>query len=208
MIMNNVYNWAALGCILQLPLWVPILRRELMNRMYSPGNYFLARTISGTIFQMAYPTILGLIIFWLLGIHITAANFFLFLLNSWGIVLCGCGLGYMIGSMFDFPQAANMFLSLVLQYTYLVSGGFANPNTMIGFNRILSYGSACRYSNEIFFRIFSDNLNDTTGKTESIADKQGYNIGMWKSFVCLYSIGIIYVILGYLVVLFKNRPTK
>ena len=50
MIMNNIYNWAALGCILQLPLWVPVLRRELMNRMYSPGNYFLARTISGTIF--------------------------------------------------------------------------------------------------------------------------------------------------------------
>ncbi len=50
MLMNNIYNWAALGCILQLPLWVPILKRELMNRMYTPGIYFLTRTLSGTIF--------------------------------------------------------------------------------------------------------------------------------------------------------------
>lgn len=156
MLMNNIYNWAALGCILQLPLWVPVLKRELMNRMYTPGSYFLARTISGTLFQMAYPTILTLIIFWLLGIKVTAAHFFFMLLGAYGIVLCGCGLGYVVGSMFDFPQAANMFLSLCLQYTYLISGGFANTSSMIGFNRVLSYASPCRYVNEIFFRIFAN----------------------------------------------------
>lgn len=159
MLMNNIYNWAAIGCILQLPLWVPVLKRELMNRMYTPGIYFLTRTISGTLFQMAYPTILTLIIFWLLGIKIYAANFFFFLLGAYGIVLCGCGMGYFFGSLFDFPQAANMFLSLALQYTYLISGGFANPDTMIGFNKYLAYASPCRYVNEIFFRVFADSAS-------------------------------------------------
>ena len=178
-----------------------------MNRMYSPGNYFLARTISGALFQMAYPTILGIIIFWLLGIQITAANFFLFLANSWGIVLCGCGLGYLFGSMFDFPQAANMFLSLALQYTYLISGGFSNPNNMIGFNRILSYASPCRYSNEIFFRIMSNSLNEE--KYSSLLLEQfGFTLGLGTCFACLYAIGIIYVTCGYMVVLFKNRQRK
>lgn len=114
MIMNNIYNWAALGCILQLPLWVPVLKRELMNRMYTASIYFLARTISGILFQMAYPAFLSLIIFWCLKIRITPENFFLFLLNSFGTVTAGCCLGYLVGSMFDFPQAANMFLSLAL----------------------------------------------------------------------------------------------
>ena len=52
---------------------------------------------------MAYPTILTLIIFWLLGIQVYAANFFFFLLGAYGIVLCGCGMGYFFGSLFDFP---------------------------------------------------------------------------------------------------------
>ena len=83
---------------------------------------------------MSYPFLLSLIIFWCLGIRITAANFFLFLCNSLGAVCAGCTLGYLVGSMFDFPQAANMFLSLALQYTYLISGGFAKIPAMIRFN--------------------------------------------------------------------------
>jgi len=47
---NNLYFYGATTCIIQMPLWVPILKRELMNRMYTPSAYYLARVTSGIMF--------------------------------------------------------------------------------------------------------------------------------------------------------------
>jgi hypothetical protein len=154
---------------------------------------------------MAYPFLLSLIIFWCWSIRITAANFFLFLANSLGAVCAGCSLGFLMGSMFDFPAAANMFLSLALQYTYLISGGFSNLNGMIGFNKVLSYASACRYCNEIYFRIFCDAIIDDEALKERYYVSIGYTMGLGPSFACLFGISIIYVLCGLIVVRRKNR---
>jgi len=77
------------------------LRRELMNRMYTPTAYYLARVSSGIIFQYIYPVILSTVVFWCYGIHITSLNFFLFMLNALGVVTSGCAIGFLCGVAFD-----------------------------------------------------------------------------------------------------------
>jgi len=63
--------------IIQMPLQVPVFKRELMNKMYSPTIYYFGRVASGMLIQVFYPIILNLILFWGLGISDSAKNFFL-----------------------------------------------------------------------------------------------------------------------------------
>jgi hypothetical protein len=63
--------------IIQMPLQVPVFKREIMNKMYSPTVYFFARVTSGIIIQLFYPIAMSLIVFFGLGISETSENFFL-----------------------------------------------------------------------------------------------------------------------------------
>lgn len=54
--------------VLQIPVQVPVMRRELMSKMYTTGNYYYARYVSNLVIFVAYPTILTIILYWALGI--------------------------------------------------------------------------------------------------------------------------------------------
>ena len=62
--------------IIQMPVQVPVFRRELMNKMYTPTVYYWARIISGVLLQVFYPIILTLVVYWGLGIDNSFWNFF------------------------------------------------------------------------------------------------------------------------------------
>ena len=53
-----------------------------MNHMYTPTAYFFARTLSGILIQICAPIIMSLIIFFGLGIPVTAFTFLNFLTNT------------------------------------------------------------------------------------------------------------------------------
>lgn len=113
-----------------MPIMVPVMKRELMNRMYTPTVYYLSRVVSGTIFQMVYPLIISLITFWCFGFQITASNFFTYLLTAFLCVLSGSSLGYLFGVAFSSYDTAKMIMSFITMYFYLVSGGFANAKNL------------------------------------------------------------------------------
>lgn len=131
-----------------------------MNRMYTPVTYFLARAISGTLFQMAYPIIMSLIVFWCFSIEATFVNLILFILCGLGGVFTGCAFGFLIGATFNLVPAANLFGSLCIQYVFLLAGVFVNSNTMDPFNKFLQYISPSKYGTEIYFRIISSKAPD------------------------------------------------
>ncbi len=47
MLTNNIMMPSVQNVVLQMPVQVPVFKREIMNHMYSPTAYFFARTISG-----------------------------------------------------------------------------------------------------------------------------------------------------------------
>ena len=79
---NNFLFPAVSAVVLQMPLQVPVFKREVMNRMYSPTVYYFARILSGILVQLFYPTALVLILFFGLGITISVENFFLFWITA------------------------------------------------------------------------------------------------------------------------------
>ena len=127
-ITNNITYYGIFVCILQMPMWVPIMKRELMNKMYSPTTYYFGRILSGLMFQLAYPAIISILSFWFYGIHLTAANFFMFFFNALGMTLNGCCIGYTIGILINLDENARIVVNLIALYLQALSGVFNNIN--------------------------------------------------------------------------------
>ena len=53
---------------MQLPIQLPIMKRDLSNHMYRPTTYILARYLANTMFNMFTPIIVILILFWSLNV--------------------------------------------------------------------------------------------------------------------------------------------
>jgi ABC-2 type transporter len=126
MIGTNLMMTSVQNVVLQMPVQVPVFKREIMNHMYTPTAYFWGRSLSGLLIQMCSPLIMTVIVFFGIGAPITAANLFNFLLTCIQIVLVGCSIGYMCGLLFDDDNAARgicMFITLIFM---LVSGGLNN----------------------------------------------------------------------------------
>ena len=77
---NNISFSSSTSVILQMPLQVPVFKRELANKMYTPTTYFLGRYVSHLILQLIYPVTFVLIIFWGLSIDESFLNFCEFVL--------------------------------------------------------------------------------------------------------------------------------
>jgi hypothetical protein len=65
-----------------MPLEVPVFKRELANKMYTPTTYFLGRFTSHLMLQVAYPITFVLAVFWGLDIDTSIENFSIFVLYA------------------------------------------------------------------------------------------------------------------------------
>lgn len=149
---NNLMFPSLMVVIIQMPLQVPVFKRELMNKMYTPTVYFFGRILSGITLQMAYPVILVLIVYFGLGIDNSAGNFFLWFSLALQQNLVGCGLGYFCGVVFDNDTSARAVGQFSMLLFMLTSGALNNASTYIPFIDQLQYISPNRYAVEGFFR--------------------------------------------------------
>ncbi|CDW81306.1 abc transporter family protein [Stylonychia lemnae] len=200
---NNMMFPSLMLVIIQMPLQVPVFKRELMNKMYTPTIYFFGRITSGMIIQIYYPIMLNLILYFGLGINISAKNFFLWLSLAIQINLIGCAMGYFCGVLFDNDTQARSLSTFLMLFFMLVAGGLNNSTTYIPFIQQLQYISPMRYGVEGFFRgiiRFNDRVDQ-----EKVLDKLGFNIGDTNIHVILLGIFIFSVLLGWFVIWFRNR---
>ena len=124
--------------------------------MYSPTAYFFARTLSGILVQLCSPLIMTVVVFFGLGIPITASTLFHFLGASMQLAIIACAMGYLAGLMFDDDNAARGLVTFMTLIFMLVSGGLNNAATYPPVIEQLQYISPNRYALEIYFRVMSD----------------------------------------------------
>ena len=107
MISNQLSFSASLNVLLQMPMQVPVMKRELANKMYTPTAYFMGRYLSNLMLQTLYPIIMIVVMFWGVGIDTSLTNF------SWmmiyGIIsnYAFCSQGYFVGIAFDDEDACK-----------------------------------------------------------------------------------------------------
>jgi ABC-type polysaccharide/polyol phosphate export permease len=151
---NNMIFPALFAVILQMPMQVPVFKRELMNKMYHPLIYYFARITSGTLVQMLQPIIMTFVVFFGLGIEINFVQFLQFLSYCMSLTLCGCSLGYFAGITFEEDTTARLFSQMIVMIFMLTSGVLANSTTLIPVIAQIQYISPVRYACEGFFRTF------------------------------------------------------
>lgn len=130
------------------------------------------------------------------------------MLNAMGIVISGCGIGFLCGVAFNDDQLAMNVMNFVIQYTYLLGGGYGNNKTRDIVDYYLQYASPCRYGAEIYYRIFADGHIPAGSTLEDALDFYGFDLGFHICFPALYAIGLIIISLGWVIIVHKNSPPK
>lgn len=100
---------------------------------------------------------------------------------------------------------------------YLLSGGLSNVSNYNAFVSGLTYISPIRYSVEFFFRIviynnphWSDSDPTATDpvpdeSSQDVLDSLGFDIGLSKCFIALIIFIFIFLILGNIIIVRRNR---
>tara|TARA_B110000285_G_scaffold230234_1_gene296462 strand:- start:311 stop:937 length:627 start_codon:yes stop_codon:yes gene_type:complete len=104
---NNISFSSSSSVILQMPLMVPVFKREVANNMYTPSTYYLGRFFSHMILQLFYPVSFVCIVFWGLNIDESWQNWLMFVLYAGLLNLAMNAQGYFCGVLTDDDQGAN-----------------------------------------------------------------------------------------------------
>ena len=162
-----IYNWlglvflassdqfiiCAFAMILLIPMALPVFKREMGNRMYTPAAYFWATTASNICTNIFYPVLVSCLTFWFYGYPIdTFSGFFLFFLVEASGALMGICFGQVIGSIVDNENAAITWLLNSLSVYYLGAGMMINASNANWLGVFFQWISPLRYVNELALR--------------------------------------------------------
>jgi hypothetical protein len=101
----------------------PVFLRENANKMYSVSAYFSAKTISQMLPLIITSILYSVILYFGIGLTITVAKFFIFLLIIFLLSFCSIATGTLISSMFAKAESACL-AAPVFVMPYAVLGGF------------------------------------------------------------------------------------
>lgn len=168
MFQNQLSLSASINVILQMPMQLPVMKRELANKMYSPSAYYLGRFISNMLLQIAYPVIMIFCTFFFLGIDTSYENLGMFL--AYGLVsnFVFCGQGFCLGILVPDEDAVKIVNILIVMVLIAVCGTVCSLDTASWFIRGLSYVSPSRYNCEGFSRRILYNLPENPFVTEDV----------------------------------------
>ena len=124
-----------------MPLQVPVFKRELANKMYTPTTYFLGRFLSNFILQLFYPVSFVLVVFWGLSIDTSFNNFIIFVFYAGLLNFVNVAQGYFCGVLSDNEEAAKQINTFAILLFMLTSGGLGNVDSFPTFIKYISYCS-------------------------------------------------------------------
>ncbi len=209
MLTNNMLIPACQNVVLQMPMQVPVFKREIMNHMYSPTAYFFARTLSGMLVQIISPILMTTLVFFALGVVINFDTIFHFLFSAIQLSLVGCAIGYLSGILFDDDNIARGFVMMFALIFMLVSGGLNNAANYPPVVDQMQYISPNRYALENFFRTITtdmkyDRLLSPIINEDSILENLGFTRGYLQ---CHFFMGVLFLFfyaLGWVAIVVRN----
>jgi len=191
-----------------MPLMVPVFKREVANKMYTPTTYYLGRFFSHMILQLFYPVSFVCIVFWGLNIDQSFWNWFMFVMYAMLLNLTMNAQGYFCGVMSDNDQTANQINTFTILLFMLTSGGLGNAGSFPGWVKALSFISPQRYACQgFFFRMIEHVPNEAPYYARDQMKKTlGYDdYGDTYCLLALTAIFCFFMIGGAVIINFRNR---
>jgi ABC-type multidrug transport system permease subunit len=134
------------------------------------------------------PMLYQIIIYFGIGLTLTAGKFFYFYLITVLLVFCASSFGYLLSSIFTNTEAAVSLSPVVMLPIILFGGVFTNVDTYYVWIRWLQYVSPIRYSLEAL--INNEYHDRDTSPHENPMVFLNFNLGMTKCLIILAALTI------------------
>lgn len=203
-LMNNLFG-AAMNGISAFPPERAVFLQEQANDSYNAYFFYIAKVVAELPWQVLFPTIYAIIVYFMVHFVRTAPAFFVF----WGILVVLGNFGYAFGLMFATffrdAQAAFAMIPLILLPLFVVAGLFANTERLVPYWVWLNYLSFPRHA---FMGAFNNEFSRLTvicdpvsaacpyASGQTVIDKMGFDgWHSWQTFVSLivYYFGVNFI---------------
>jgi len=125
--------------------------------MYSVVNYYLGKFLSALPLDIFFPIVFSLMMYWMVGLHSSAASFFLFLLAVFSLVMCATSLGLLLGCMLPNAEVAVSIAPIAIIPFMLFGGFFAKLNNIGDWLSWIQYISLFKWG---FQALITNELHD------------------------------------------------
>jgi len=147
-IMVNQSMGGVFGVLQTFGLELPMFHREYQAGMYTPGSFFLSRTMSEVPFQLFFPCLFVSVTYWMVGFNPDVDRFFTFMFIIVLTSNAAFSLGYVVSTMSPSVQVA-LALGPVILLPFIIFGGFfINTLSIPAYFSWLEYVSFFKYGFE------------------------------------------------------------
>lgn len=141
--------------------------------MYSVSAYYLAKILVETPVLAATPMAFTLIVYFGMGLTITAAQFFIFYAAIFLMAQCAASWGYFVSSIFEKEDMATAIAPIIMMPLMLFGGQFANSKNIQAWISWFQYISPIRYGLEaLTVNEYDSRIYNTTMILENILNKR------------------------------------
>ncbi len=194
---------------------------ENASGYYHVSTYFIAKLVCDLIPLRVIPSILfSTIVYFMIGFQQTVEKFFIFYLGILSTTLCGAAVCFLLSASVQVFGIANLLAAMAFVLMMVFGGFLVELSSVVDFLSWIKWISIFRYSmNVITINEFSG-LQLCLKNNSAICPINGKDIihniahieydnqwDLWKNFVALGSMTMIYFILAY-IQLFRMKKTK
>ncbi|KAJ8906374.1 hypothetical protein NDN08_002867 [Rhodosorus marinus] len=136
-----------------------IIRKERQSASYMLSAYFLSKSVVDIPYDLIYPTIFGVTVYWITGLDPYFYKFVIYMVIIFSLVICAFSIGLAASSATLNIRKAIVLASVYTMSSVLLSGFYANTNNFGPLANVVQYFSFLRFSYSALV------LNETNGAT-------------------------------------------
>eukprot|EP01135_Chromosphaera_perkinsii_P006341 Nk52_evm70s485 gene=Nk52_evmTU70s485 len=192
-----------------------VFRRERAAGAYRVSSYYLSKSIAEIPMQLVFPSLYGILFYFLVGFQTEADRFFVYLILLLLTVFCAQSMGLCISAIAPSLQIGQIIAPMLMILFMLFGGFYLNSNdvtpvfTWIQHISFIYYGFRSQCVNEYKGATFTCETSNFCLRTgEEVLESLGFqDVEIWKDVLILIGIGLAWRTAAYLVLLYgPTRP--
>jgi len=136
----------AFQALFTFPAEKPVIRRERKEGSYRLSIYFLAKMTAELPFEMLFPIIFNLIVYWTAAFRLDGFSIFYYYVSVCVSATVSSSIGVLISSSINKPRTGVVIITITLLFSMLSAGFYVSINRMPKWFSWVSYLSFMKYS--------------------------------------------------------------